>query len=183
MSNPLTPGSIVPLSGISRYQDAVKLVEVGQAVICTHTMTNPYDPYCVEVETLAGDQLGYIPTANGLNQRLVGTHQGGIWGGVVVEKLDEHETVGLRVQINKLLRYVEGEKWGAQHSGHREDITTDNKENVQNTQLVYTISGRLLGTWLETTTSKTYFLTPNGKKNSYPKDIVTIKSVDDVETI
>lgn len=102
---PLTPGTIVPVAGVSFQQSNVRSVAIGDAVILTHDQSNPYDRDAVAITTLDGRPLGHVPGAQRLNSRLLVGHRGGVWGGYVVDRLEGGETVGLRVQIVKLLRH------------------------------------------------------------------------------
>lgn len=87
---------ICPANGISNYQDAAVGVTRGDPVRIVHEPDNPYDTNACRIETAAGATLGYVPA--GLAGRLLARGETA-WSGVIIDVLDAHQTVGLRVRI------------------------------------------------------------------------------------
>ena len=52
------------IAGVSFYQSALEKCAPGQRVRFVHEPDNPHDPTALRVETLDGEQLGYLPRSS-----------------------------------------------------------------------------------------------------------------------
>ena len=174
----------------------------GDEVRVRHDTLNPHDPNACVVETLTGEQLGFVPKELAL--RLALPHPGGRWRARIVEVF-RRETWGLRLQLGPLT--VEGvrERAGAQEPGfrHRDDgvaegdgvvvatmpdpasaasaLATDGSgaatalaQAAATRTPVYAKSGRQLGLLVERTEKHVTVLTAAGSRTVYPAAVVRV---------
>lgn len=184
---PLPLNTIVPLSGVSFRQDAVRGVVEFDEVRIRHDQDNAFDPNACAVTTLDGRDLGFIPKE--LAPRMSGPHPGGVWRARVEEVL-RGDTWGLRVRIGPLLS--QGTRDAGVRSGglrHRTDgivaasngavavCETDPQPVEAPPQVpVRARSGRLLGMLLSVDGDRVHVLTTGGLRATYPAAVVRYTS-------
>src|SRR5690606_14169063 len=151
--------TVIPVSGVSFRQAAVKTVVENDRLWIRHDTLNEHDPYACQVTRLDGTPLGFVPRH--LAARLSGPHPGGVWKALVEEVL-RGDTWGLRVRVGPLDHIQAPAVPGADAPGLRhagdgvvEDLTAVVAADVPDPRqqpdaapepvTVYTKTGRALG--------------------------------------
>jgi hypothetical protein len=182
--HPLLPGVVVMVSGISQHQETARAAFIGDEVLLTHDISNPYDRFAVRIDDSQGNILGYVPRTGRLNERLLLNQSGAIFKGVIVEKL-EQDTVGLRVRIIERMGR-RGAQFGSDLPGIRAlDRDTEpsaapepepEPASEEPTAEVFSTTGRLLGTLVEATGGKVRARNAAGSVVSYPSSVVQVRT-------
>lgn len=98
-------GAILPVVGVTFYQDVVSATHTGDQVILEHQPDNEYDTNAVVVRNAADKTLGHLP-AN-LAPRFTNPNFGGTpgarWTATVTELTHYENTVGLRIKLGTQL--------------------------------------------------------------------------------
>lgn len=98
-------GTIVPVVGVTFYQDAVRVMREGDSVTLSHDTGNEDDPNAMIVRNTNGETLGYLPKV--LAPRFTHPDSGGTvnvqWTGTVCELTRHEESVGLRIRLDEQL--------------------------------------------------------------------------------
>lgn len=106
MSIVTAKGTILPIVGVSFYQDAIKAIEVGDPVLLYHDVDNEYDSNAVAAKSVGGELLGFLP--RNLASRVSDPTMGGVadcrYEAIVCDKTSFEQddgTIGhgLRVKI------------------------------------------------------------------------------------
>jgi hypothetical protein len=144
---PLMMNSILPLKGVSFYQDAIAKLRVGDIVDIAHDPKNPYDGNACVVKTQDNEIVGHIPAK--LAPRLLATGASE-WQGTVTELID-NTVRSVRVKIAP--------------------------KEVDYDLVATTITGRIIGTWIEAEGDSVAILNQNGDRVLYPKNQVRCKKI------
>lgn len=177
----------MPVAGISFRQAAARTTTIGDEVVFTHEVSNPHDRNAVAItHAVTGDLLGYVPSAGNLNARLTLGHAGGVWAGVVVDRFDSAETIGLRVQVTRLVGH-RNPVYGSDEPGLRDldrdqattspatsPAPTPQADPAEAPVTVRAGSGRVLGTLESHGDGKVRVRNATGTVIAYPEAIVSI---------
>lgn len=180
---PLPRNTVVAVSGISHRQDVAVDTHIGDAVVLRHETENPHDVDAVSMWTTDNRLLGYVPRP--LNSRLLVHHRGGVWAGVVVDRVGggrEGSSVGLRVKITDLIGHRDA-RFGANHPGLRgpaedptdpvEPAASQPAEAVVMTRSTRRVLGVLVG-WTEDR-ARVRVRRPDGSTTAYPAGVVEVR--------
>lgn len=174
--------ALLPVAGVSFYQDHVRGVQVGDQVRVRHDYSNPHDSWAVAVRDSNGNMLGYVSAKGGLAARISQSSPGGEWDATVAEVLPGDIT-GLRIQLGQL-RAQHDTTVGSDRPGWRDESTdtplpsdhTEDPEVVkQAAAAVFTRSGRHLGTLIGPTASGVRVMGPGGQIQTWPRSVVDIR--------
>jgi hypothetical protein len=180
--HPLLPGVVVMVSGISQHQETARSAFIGDEVLLTHDISNPYDRFAVRIDDAQGNILGYVPRAGRLNERLLLNQPGAIFKGVIVEKL-EQDTIGLRIRIIERMGR-RGAQFGSDLPGIRSfdrdtetDVAPAPEPAVEEPVVeVFSTTGRRLGTLVEAIDGKVRVTNASGAVVSYPSSVVQVRA-------
>lgn len=156
---PLKLPIVCPVSGVSFKQVEVSGVKLTARVVVEREPSNEHDATACKV-LCAGVHVGYIPKS--IAQRLCANTNSKYWIGTVLEILKGEQMTGLRVRIVESVDYSEKHK--------------DPEQSEQSVAtIVYTRSGRVLGSLDTLDGEKVIVLTTQGTKVPYPAALVTYK--------
>lgn len=94
---PLPAGATIPVAGTSFRPHVANTARPGYPVLLRHDPTNTIDPNAVEVLTLKGVLVGFVPAS--LAARLSGTRPGGEWNATITDVLPGRKGTGLRITL------------------------------------------------------------------------------------
>lgn len=166
----LTCHSILPVSGVSYRQDAVRAVNEGDRVRLVADPSNPHDERAIAVVSDEGRLLGYVPAA--LTDRLHAT--GGTAFDAVVHEVLEGDTWGLR------LKYLGASDDTSTPPGHVERAAEERAgddeagdDEVVPAAIVRTRSKRVLGSFAGVEGKHT-LVRVDGREVRYPSAVVEV---------
>ena len=160
---------VVPVAGVSFRQTSVRVLVEEQALVVRRDEENPHDPNACVVETLGGEQIGFVQRE--LAKRLVESRRKS-WSARVSEVL-RGETWGVRVEIKDREPSSAGlPSW--ESVSERVSGIDDNTEWGGGRKRVRGLSGRDLGVLIKAENGRV-LVEKNGAVVSYPAQIVKVE--------
>ena len=161
---------VVPVAGVSFRQTSVRVLVEEQVLIVRRDEENPHDPNACVVETLGGEQIGFVPRE--LAKRLTESRRK-VWSARVSEVL-RGETWGVRVEIKDRdpnASVLPNWEIASERVSGRDDSTEWGGVRKR----VRGLSGRDLGVLIKSENGRV-LVEKSGAVVSYPAQIVTVEN-------